>query len=305
MKGGAAVKRNRLGHSDLLVGEIGLGCMSIGTEEKQAVAIVHEALERGVNFLDTADLYDDGRNEELVGKAIRGRRDQVVLATKAGNRRVPGMAGLTWDPSKAYLRSAVRMSLKRLGTDYIDLYQLHGGTLDDPIEETIEAFEELKREGVIREYGISSIRPNVVREYAARSSIVSVMNQISILDRRAEEEVLPLLGERGISAIARGPLASGALADGRTIAKPVLDYEPSDILALREQLRGIAGGRTLTQLAIRYSLSDPAVAVAIPGASTREQLLQNLQAANVSPLTEEEVGRIRSISKANEYELHR
>lgn len=203
------MKMNRLGASDLLVGEIGMGCMTLGTDEAKAVSLIHEALDLGVNFLDTADLYDSGRNEEIVGKAIRGRRDRVVLATKAGNRRIPGQDGWVWDPSKTYILSAVKESLRRLGTDYIDLYQLHGGTMEDPIDETIEAFEQLKHEGVIREYGISSIRPNVIREYAARSSIVSVMNQYSIVDRRAEETVLPLLQEKESAPLpaARWPAA--------------------------------------------------------------------------------------------------
>ncbi|MFD0672842.1 aldo/keto reductase [Cohnella sp. GCM10027633] len=300
------MRKNRLGGSDLFVGEIGLGCMSLGTEERTAVSIVHEALDQGVNLLDTADLYDGGRNEEIVGAAIRGRREKVVLATKVGNRRAPGQSGWTWDPSKAYILSAVKDSLKRLGTDYIDLYQLHGGTIDDPIEETIEAFEQLKQEGVIRAYGISSIRPNVIREYVARSGIVSVMNPYSIVDRRAEETVLPLLQERGVSVIARGPLASGALAANREPVKGVPDYELEELVELRERLRPLTNdGRSLTQLAIRYSLSDPAVAAVVPGASSREQLLRNVAAANVPALSEEEVAAVRKLSKANVYGLHR
>ncbi|SFE78980.1 Predicted oxidoreductase [Paenibacillus catalpae] len=300
------MKQNRLGGSELHVGEIGLGCMSLGTDEEKATALIHEALERGVTLLDTADLYDSGRNEELVGKAIRGRREQVVLATKVGNRRIPGQEGWGWDPSKAYILSAVKESLRRLGTDYIDLYQLHGGTLEDPIDETIEAFEQLKQEGVIREYGISSIRPNVIREYASKSSIVSVMNQYSIVDRRAEETVLPLLEEKGISMIVRGPVASGALAANRQPSKAVPDYELEELLQLRGQLEQLTSeGRSLSQLAIRYSLSHPAVAVAIPGASSREQLLQNIAAADIPALTEEDVQLIRRLSKAGVYKLHR
>lgn len=300
------MKKNRLGGSDLLVSEIGLGCMSLGTEERKAVELIHEALERGVNLLDTADLYDDGRNEEIVGQAIQGRRDRVVLATKVGNRRIPGQDGWTWDPSRQYILSAVKESLRRLGTDYIDLYQLHGGTLDDPIDETIEAFEQLKREGVIRAYGISSIRPNVIREYAARSSIVSVMNSYSIVDRRAEESVLPQLQERGISVIARGPLAKGALAANREPSRSLPDYDLEEIKALRERLQELeTSGRSLTQLAIRYSLSHAAVAVAIPGASSREQLLQNISAAQIPELSAEELAVIRSFSKPNIYSDHR
>ncbi len=295
-----------MGSSELLVGEIGLGCMSLGTEEQSAVGIIHEALDRGVNLLDTADLYDAGRNEEWVGKAIRGRRDRVVLATKVGNRRVPGQSGWSWDPSKAYILTAVQESLRRLGTDYIDLYQLHGGTIEDPIDETIEAFEQLKKEGVIRAYGISSIRPNVIREYVNRSGIVSVMNPYSIVDRRAEETLLPLLQESGISVIARGPLSSGALAANREPVQGVPDYELEELIQLRGRLEQLTNdGRSLTQLAIRYSLSHPAVAAVVPGASSREQLIRNLEAADVPELTEEEVRLIRSLSKENRYALHR
>ncbi|MDO7907897.1 aldo/keto reductase [Paenibacillus sp. JX-17] len=302
------MKKNRIGQSELYAGEIGLGCMSLGTEEAHAVTLIHEALERGVNFLDTSDLYDAGRNEELVGKAIKGRREDVILATKVGNRRIPGQEGWVWDASKAYILSAVKESLRRLGTDYIDLYQLHGGTLDDPIDETIEAFEQLKREGVIRYYGISSIRPNVIREYVKRSGIVSVMNQYSIVDRRAEEEVLPLLQNKGISAIARGPVASGVLAESGAAktAKGYLDYQQEELLALREKLHTLTGPtRSMSQTAIRFSLAQPSVAVVIPGASSSAQLIHNIEAADAPQLTEDEIRLITSASRANTYQQHR
>ncbi|MEK5140414.1 aldo/keto reductase [Paenibacillus sp. FSL M7-0134] len=299
------MKKNRLGSSDLLVGEIGLGCMSVGTDEQQGVYLIHEALDRGVNLLDTADLYQHGRNEEIVGAAIRGRRQEVILATKVGNRRLPGQEGWGWDPSKKYILSAVKESLRRLGTDYIDLYQLHGGTIDDPMDETIEAFEQLQREGVIRYYGISSIRPHVIREYVKRSNIVSVMNQYSLLDRRAEEEVLSLLQERGISVIARGPVASGVLADqgeGK-IAKGYLDYNEAELLDVRKQLKAFAGAdRSMGQTAIRYSLSHPTVAAVIPGASSLGQLEHNISAADIAPLTRQERQTLQQISRANRYD---
>ncbi len=300
------MKMNRLGTSDIMVSEIGLGCMSLGTEETKAVSMIHRALDRGVNLLDTADLYDAGRNEELVGLAVQGRRDKVVIATKVGNRRIPGQEGWVWDASKKYILAAVHDSLRRLKTDYIDLYQLHGGTLDDPIDETIEAFEELKRQGLIRHYGISSIRPNVVREYAKRSGIVSVMNQISILDRRAEEEILPVALARGIGVIARGPVAGGLLSENKPVERDYLDYRAEEIRQLRAELQPlIRPGRSLSQLAIRFSLSEPAVAVAIPGASSPEQLSHNLAAADIPPLTDDELAVIRRISRANRYSAHR
>jgi len=295
------MKKNALGK--LQVSEIGLGCMSLGTDENNATRLIHEALDAGVNFLDTADLYDAGRNEEIVGKAIKDKRHEVILATKVGNRRVEGQDGWIWDASKDYILSAVKQSLHRLGTDYIDLYQLHGGMIEDNIDETIEAFEQLKQEGVIREYGISSIRPNVIRKYAERSSIVSVMNQLSIVDRRAEEEILDLLHSKGIGVIARGPLASGALASGREPQKAVLDYDVAALKELREKLQSISSD--LTSLAIRYSLSHPAVAVAIPGARTLEQLQQNIAASQFPPLTQEQIELIRQFSIANQYVLHR
>ncbi|MFG1736012.1 aldo/keto reductase [Paenibacillus sp. 843] len=301
------MRTNPLGSSELYVSEIGLGCMSLGTDEGQAVKLIHEALDRGVNFLDTADLYDEGRNEELVGKAVEGRRKDVIIATKVGNRRVPGQDGWVWDPSKDYIKSAVKDSLRRLGTDYIDLYQLHGGTLDDPIDETIEAFEELKREGWIRYYGISSIRPNVIREYVAKSNIVSVMSQYSILDRRPEEAVLDLLAENGISAIARGPVARGILSErGQAKAeKGYLDYSKNELLDVLKGLEEVGRGTDLSHLAIRYALAHSAVACTIPGASSLEQLLHNLAAGNKEELSPQDIQSIQAISRANQYEAHR
>ncbi|MGV7118247.1 aldo/keto reductase [Paenibacillus kyungheensis] len=302
------MKKNRLGTSDLIVGEIGLGCMSLGTDESKVIPLLHEALDLGINFLDTADIYDNGHNEELIGKAIKGRRSDVIIASKVGNTRVEGQDGLVWNPSKAHIMEAIKESLRRLQTDYIDLYQLHGGTMDDNIDETIEAFTQLKREGLIREYGISSIRPNVIREYVDRSHIVSVMSQYSILDRRPEEEVLPLLTQKGISSIVRGAVASGALADGREdkAQKGYLDISGEDVISLRQQLEPLTqANRSLSQTAIQYVLAHPAVAVLAAGASSSQQLRENVEAASSPALTDDELQMIRSIRAANQYTQHR
>lgn len=302
------MKKNRLGSSDLYVNEIGFGCMSIGTDEQKATYIIHEAFDRGINFFDTADLYDSGRNEEMVGKALKGKRSDVILATKVGNRREEGKEGWRWDPSKVYIKKEVRNSLRRLQTDYIDLYQLHGGTINDPIDETIEAFEELKQEGLIRYYGISSIRPNVIREYVKRSNIASVMMQYSILDRRPEEEMLSLLGENGISVIARGPLSRGMLSDDAAdkALEGFLDYSHDEIMALTEKLADLVNPqRCLVQTALRYPLAHKTVATVIPGASRIEQLLHNIEASNSDALTPGEIEFIRKYSKANQYTVHR
>jgi aryl-alcohol dehydrogenase-like predicted oxidoreductase len=306
------MKKRRIGLSDLYVSEIGLGCMSLGTDEKKAIRIIHEALERGINYLDTADLYDRGLNEEFVGKAVKGKRDQVIIATKVGNRWEEGKDGWFWDPSKQYIKVEVKESLRRLQTDYIDLYQLHGGTIDDPIDETIEAFEELKQEGVIRYYGISSIRPNVIREYAKRSNIVSVMMQYSLLDRRPEEW-FPLLREHHISVIARGPVAKGLLTERPLEAASdsvkengYLDYTYDELKTLLPKLKEkTAERRSFTATALQFCLYDPIVAAVIPGASSVEQLVENINAASAPLLTEEEYEWLRQHTKASVYEMHR
>lgn len=303
------MKRRKLGTSDLYVSEIGLGCMSLGTDFSMAQAVIESALEEGINYFDTADLYDFGENEKIVGKALKNVREKVVIATKAGNRWTETKESWTWDPSKAYIKEAVKQSLKRLNTDYIDLYQLHGGTIEDNIDETIEAFEELKDEGYIKYYGISSIRPNVIREYAQKSSIVSVMMQYSILDRRPEEEALPLLHDKNISAVTRGTVAKGMLSDRmleKATSKGYLDYsyeELEEVLPLLKEK--LASTRSLAEVAIQYNLAHLAVASVVAGASTPEQIRDNARAASSASLSPEEIDLIQSITKASKYDQHR
>ena len=303
------MKKRRLGNSDLYVSELGLGCMSIGTEEKTARKIIEASLEEGINYFDTADLYDLGENEKIVGNALKKVRENVIIATKVGNRWNQDKQGWSWNPSKSYIKEEVKQSLKRLGTDYIDLYQLHGGTIDDPIEETIEAFEELKAEGYIRYYGISSIRPNVIREYVKKSSIVSVMMQYSILDRRPEEEALSLLQEYGVSVVTRGPLAKGLLSDKmleKVSDKGYQDYrfnELNEVLPLLKEK--VAHSRSFAEVALQYNLAQPAVASVVAGASSPEQVRNNAKAVRSRPLSEEEVSIIKELTKASIYNDHR
>ncbi len=193
--GGTSVTFRKLGRSGIEVSAVGLGCMSLGVDRSRAQGIIRRALDLGVTLFDTADLYDHGVNEEIVGETLRGVRDKVVIATKVGNRWRADGSGWDWDPSAEYILREVHESLRRLRTDYIDLYQLHGGTIEDPAEETVQAFERLLKEGAIRAWGISSIRPNVVRRYAAMAEngtagLTSEMVQYSMLDRRPEEEIL-------------------------------------------------------------------------------------------------------------------
>ncbi|WEG11466.1 aldo/keto reductase [Pullulanibacillus sp. KACC 23026] len=302
------MKKHQLGTSDLVISEIGFGTMSLPQDEKEAIRLVHEAIDQGINFFDTADLYDQGRIESVLGKAIKGKRDDLVIATKVGNHWEQGKDGWYWDPSKAYIKEAVKGSLQRLGIDAIDLYQLHGGTLDDPIDETIEAFEELKQEGLIRYYGISSIRPNVIREYVKRSNLVSVMMQYSLLDRRPEEAVLDLLHEHHISVIARGPVAKGLLSEkglDKIPANGYLSHSPDELQKTIEQLLEHVKPRDLSQVALRYVIDHPAVATAIPGASRLSQLLDNAKAAQLEPLNQAERDSLRQLTPALFYDQHR
>lgn len=302
------MKKNQLGNSELYVSELGLGCMSLGTDEQKASDIISEALDQGINYFDTADLYDKEENEAIVGKALKGKRDQVILATKVGNHLNEDGTWF-WDPSKHYIKKQVKKNLHRLQTDYIDLYQLHGGTIDDPIDETIEAFEELKEEGLIRYYGISSIRPNVILEYIKRSSIVSVMMQYSMFDRRPEEEVLDLLAENNISVVTRGTLAKGMLSDHAydVVKKKGIDgylgYNYNELLEMTEQLNQQTD--SLTVSAIQYVLHHPTVASAVIGASSNSQLLNSIKMKNAEPLSDSNYNKLQAISKANTYQHHR
>ncbi|MEK5251133.1 aldo/keto reductase [Bacillus sp. FSL R9-9530] len=304
------MKKRQLGNSDLYVTEIGFGCMSLGASEAEAMRIIDEAIDLGINFFDTADLYDYGLNEEFVGKALKGIRDQIVLTTKVGNRWTEEKNGWSWDPSKAYIKTEVKESLRRLQTDYIDLYQLHGGTIEDPIDETVEAFEELKKEGIIRHYGISSIRPNVIREYAKRSNIVSILMEYSLLNRRPEEW-FPFLNEQQISVIARGPLAKGILTNNnarkieRVKEKDYLSYSYDELYSTLASVKEITQESSLTGTAIQYCLHNETVAAVIPGASSIQQLQENIQASQQLSLTKEEYVQLQKIVKYDSYALHR
>lgn len=301
-----------IGKSGIFVSELGLGCMSIGTEEKHAEKILKTALDEGITYFDTADLYDFGVNEQLVGKTLNSVREKVVIASKAGNRWTDTKNSWTWDASKSYIKEAAKQSLKRLGTDYIDLYQLHGGTLDDPIDDTIEAFEELKAEGFIRAYGISSIRPTVINQYVKRSNISSVMMQYSILDRRPEEQALPILAENGVSVVARGPVAFGLLSKNwrsklaKASKKGLSWYSENELTSLLTKMeKELKNEHTLTGLAFRYVLYHPAAAAVVAGASSVDQLKENIRAVQEVELTKEEYQWIQKTAKTAAYDAHR
>ena len=295
----------KLGNSSLHISRIGLGCMSLDPErESNGIKIIHRAIELGVNYFDTADLYNKGLNEILVGKALQSKRKEIVLATKVGNQLRADGSGWDWNPRKEYIIKAVEDSLHRLQTDYIDLYQLHGGTIEDPIDETIEAFEHLKQSGKILQYGISSIRPNVIREYVKRSSIVSVMMQYSLLDRRPEESVLTLLKENNIGVLVRGSLAQGLLA-GKA-PKDYLGHTTAGVKKASEAvINYVAKDRTTIQTALRYILQHPAVTASVVGVSNLEQLEEVAGTMNSPALQAEEIKILQETIPANKYAEHR
>jgi len=304
------VKKRQLGNSSLQVSEIGLGCMSLGKDAAHAETIISAALEEGINYFDTADLYDFGVNEKIVGQSLKHVRDEVIIATKVGNRWNEAQDNVKWDASADYIKSAVKDSLSRLGTDYIDFYQLHGGMIEDNIEESISAFEELKKEGLIRYYGISSIRPNVIQKYAAVSDIQAVMMQYSLLDRRPEEWQ-PLFEEKQISIIARGPVAKGMLSK-KMLTKAskgvkengYLGYSYEELTTLLPNIQENLP-RPLTETALQYVLANPSVATVVAGASSVEQLRENCQAVHSHPLTKEEIASLKKLTKENVYTSHR
>ena len=262
----------RLGHSELQVRPIGLGAMSLkGGSTKQNMEVIHQAVDAGVNYFDTADLYERGMNEDLIGQALAEVRDKVVLATKVGNQWRSDGNSWDWKASKSYILKAVDASLARLNTDYIDLYQLHGGMIEDPIDEIIEAFELLVSSGKIRYYGLSSIRPNVIRAYAEKSNITSVMMQYNLLDRRPEE-VFPLLKQKNISVISRGALTQGLLIDKPT--KEYLQLTSGEVGHAKRNVERVAASLGISKMhvVLAYVLSHPEVSLATVGIRTRAQL---------------------------------
>ena len=294
----------QLGASMLQISEISFGCMSLAGSYDENEKVLHHAIDLGINFFDTADLYNKGMNEISVGKALKAKRDNVIIATKVGNQWRPDGSGWDWNPRKDYILRSVDESLKRLQTDRIDLYQLHGGTIDDPIDDTIEAFEQLKQQGKIRYYGISSIRPNVIREYIKRSAIVSVMMQYSLLDRRPEETCLDLLKQSNIGVLVRGSIAQGLLANKP--AKEYLQHSKEQVMNAAEAVKSVSRtSRTSTQTAIRYVLNHPAISSATVGIRTMEQLEEAVNTLNTPILLQEEIAVLKNSIELNKYDQHR
>lgn len=299
------MKKRELGKSGIFISELGFGTMSLPHHLTEVEAIFDTALDYGMNFFDTADLYDNGKNEEMIAPLLKGRRNDIVLATKGGNDMHPDGKSWSWNPSKKHLMSAVKNSLQRLGTDYIDLYQLHGGTMEDHVDETIDAFESLKKEGVILQYGISSIRPTVIDRFLTNSTAASVMMQYSALDRRAEEW-FPMIEKHQASIITRGTIAKGFLTKKGTSAEKAargfVDYEENE---LRQTIDSIqANIEDLHAAAIHFVLNEKNIASALVGANSQQQLLDSIKAyeKGASPET---ITKLQALTMSHQYKEHR
>jgi aryl-alcohol dehydrogenase-like predicted oxidoreductase len=307
------VGKRRLGREGPEVSAIGLGCMGMSEfygsgSEQESIATIHHAIERGVSFLDTADMYGVGRNEELVGRAIKGRRDQVFLATKFGNVRGPAgeFLGVRGDPD--YVRSACEASLKRLGVEVIDLYYQHRVDTKVPIEDTVGAMARLKEDGKIRFLGLSEAAPETIRRAAAVHPIAAVQTELSLWSRDAEAEVIPTVRELGIGYVAYSPLGRGFLTGQ---FKSTDDFPDDDFRKFHPRFQGenfeknirLVGeveamakekGCTTAQLALAWVLAQGEDIVPIPGTKRVRYLDQNIGALEVK-LTHEDLERLDQI----------
>jgi aryl-alcohol dehydrogenase-like predicted oxidoreductase len=297
----------QLGESGLTVSAVGLGCNNFGrrVDQEGTTAVVRTALDAGITLFDTADIYGQGASEELLGRALGSERENVVLATKFG-MDMQGVNGPDWGVrgSRRYIRRAVEASLRRLGTDWIDLYQLHTPDSVTPIEETLDALTELVHEGKVRYVGSSNLTgwQVVDADWVARSEgferFISAQNEYSLLERGAEEELVPACEHVGIGVLPYYPLASGLLTGkyrrGEAAAAGTRLHGRSEALetadwAVIEAIEAYAAERGLRPIdvAIGGLAAQPAVASVIAGATRPEQVLDNVRAGSWEPTAQD------------------
>jgi aryl-alcohol dehydrogenase-like predicted oxidoreductase len=302
--------RTRTLGGDLTVSTIGLGCMGMSdfygsSTEQQAIDVIHYALDHGINFLDTADMYGPFTNEKLVGKALKGRRDKVILATKFGNQRSPDGKFLGVNGKPEYVKKACEDSLKRLGVDHIDLYYQHRVDTDTPIEETIQAMAELVKEGKVRYLGMSEAAADTIRRASKVHKITALQTEYSLWTRDPEDEILKTIRELGIGFVAYSPLGRGFLT-GRWKSPedlPADDWRRNQPrfqgdnfyknLELVEKVKELAEEKDVKpgQLALAWVLAQGDDIVPIPGTKHINYLKENIAAAGIE-LSENDLKRL-------------
>ena len=304
----------KLGHSPISISALGLGCMGMsdfyGTrDDEKSIAVIHRALDLQINFLDTADIYGIGRNEDLVGRALKGRRDGVVLATKFGNVREPDGRFVGVNGRPEYVQKACDASLKRLNLDHIDLYYQHRVDRTVPIEETVGAMSRLIEQGKVRYLGLSEASTSTIRRAHKTHPISALQTEYSLWSREPEDELLSLCRELGITFVPYSPLGRGFLTgkikryedlapdDWRRNMPRFLGDNFSKNLQLVRHIEELAAtkGCAPAQLALAWVLSQGENIVPIPGTTSQEHLEENLAALEIK-LTPEELARINEIA---------
>jgi aryl-alcohol dehydrogenase-like predicted oxidoreductase len=311
------MNKRKLGQSGLEVSELGLGCMGMSefygaTDEAESIATIHRALDLGITFFDTADIYGVGRNEQLVGKALRDHQSKVIVATKFGNVRNEKGEFLGVNGKPEYVKNSCEASLKRLGFDVIDLYYQHRVDPNTPIEETVGAMADLVKEGKVRYLGLSEAAPATIRRAQKTHPISALQTEYSLWSREPEAEILPTLRELGIGFVPYSPLGRGFLT-GRF--KSVDDLAPDDWrrnsprfqgenfdhnLAIVQTVNEIAADRKVTpsQLALAWVLSQGNDVVPIPGTKRVKYLEENVRATDIH-LFREEIERLNEAIPVN------
>ena len=310
------IEKRVLGKSGLEVTKLGLGLWAIGgdqwgeVEDRESLEMISAALDFGINFFDTADVYGGGHSEEILGKAMQGRRDKFIVATKIGWQGFNGEKGMSAYDTVDKLVAGVETNLKRLDTDYIDVIQSHIDFREPNMEVFIEGFQKLQSQGKVRAYGVSTSNFEYLQAFNAENRASNLQIDYSILNRTPEKEIFPYTIEHDLGVLVRGPLAMGILTGKFT---PDTTFEENDFrqrwienedeyqvflndLEKVEKLKALTNGRTLAQLAIQFVMAHPAVTAAIPGAKRVSQLEKNVKAALLPRLTAEEMQLINEIT---------